>query len=238
MMFFLYTIGFCVGPFIGGELLTVSFRWIFAIKCVLSSLFARLILIDGRISLPCCAAGIILAFLLLRGRTRAGKPSERLPISADQHESFLEKLGRIDWVGAIIFMGGGILILLALNWGSTGDWDTAKVIVCFVVGGLLMVAFLLWEYFLERKEAMGSTDTSRTRSLLTDPLIPLELFRSLNICIVMYATLVSGMIMLVMFYFVAIFFIIVSNLSPTDSGAQLVYFAPGMVRTKSYSCFT
>lgn len=32
MLFFLFTIGYCTGPIIGGALLTVSFRWIFAIK--------------------------------------------------------------------------------------------------------------------------------------------------------------------------------------------------------------
>ena len=32
ILFGLYTVGYCVGPFIGGELITVSFRWIFAIK--------------------------------------------------------------------------------------------------------------------------------------------------------------------------------------------------------------
>ena len=32
MLFVLYTIGYCVGPSIGGALVTVSFRWIFAIK--------------------------------------------------------------------------------------------------------------------------------------------------------------------------------------------------------------
>lgn len=35
MLFALFTIGFCVGPVIGGVLTTVSFRWIFAIKYVL-----------------------------------------------------------------------------------------------------------------------------------------------------------------------------------------------------------
>ena len=36
-MFTLYTIGYCLGPFIGGELISVSFRWIFAIKSVFMS---------------------------------------------------------------------------------------------------------------------------------------------------------------------------------------------------------
>ena len=38
MLFLLFTIGYCVGPVIGGALTTVSFRWIFAIKYVLSTL--------------------------------------------------------------------------------------------------------------------------------------------------------------------------------------------------------
>jgi hypothetical protein len=39
-----------------------------------------------------------------------------------------------------------------------------------------------------------------------------------------------GMVTLVMFYFVAIFLTIVRNLSPAKSGAQLIFFAPGLVR--------
>lgn len=31
-MFFLYALGFCIGPLIGGFLVTASFRWVFAIK--------------------------------------------------------------------------------------------------------------------------------------------------------------------------------------------------------------
>jgi MFS family permease len=30
--FFLYSLGFCIGPVIGGFLITASFRWVFAIK--------------------------------------------------------------------------------------------------------------------------------------------------------------------------------------------------------------
>lgn len=32
LMTLLYTIGFCVGPVVGGALVSVSFRWVFAIK--------------------------------------------------------------------------------------------------------------------------------------------------------------------------------------------------------------
>ena len=166
-------------------------------------------------------------FLILRGRTKGGQKSKRLPTTAQGEETFLDKLIRVDWIGAGLFMAGGILLLLALNWGSNEKWNSAKVIACFVVGGVAIILFMLWEYFLETEQVSSRPSSSRLRA--TDPMIPLELFKSADICIVMYSTFVNGMVMLVMFYFVAIFFVIVSGLSPTKSGAQLVYFAPGMV---------
>lgn len=178
---------------------------------------------------------MILAFFLLRGRVKAGRSPANLPSAhPDEKEqpismkdTFLTNVLRIDWIGAALFMAGGILILLALNWGSTERWNTAKVIVCFVVGGLLMTACISWEYILERKEEIATSKPFS--SFYTDPMIPLALFRSLDVCVVQYATFVSGMIMLVMFYFVAIFMTIVTGLSPTKAGVQLIYFAPGMV---------
>jgi hypothetical protein len=59
-------------------------------------------------------------------------------------------------------------------------------------------------------------------------MIPLDVFRSYDVCAVQYASFISGMVMLVMFYFVAIFMTIVVGLSPGQAGVQLVYFAPGM----------
>ena len=92
---------------------------------------------------------------------------------------------------------------------------------------IAVVLFLVWEYFLETEQVAARPSSSRLRA--TDPMIPLALFGSRDVCIVMYATYVNGMVKLVMFYFVAIFFVIVAGLSPTQSGVQLIYFAPGMV---------
>jgi hypothetical protein len=140
----------------------------------------------------------------------------------------VQNLLRIDWVGALLFIGGGILVLLGLNWGSTTGWDAARVIVGLVIGGLLFVACILWEYLLERQEK--SPNPLSWRVLWADPMIPLDVFRSYDICAVQYASFISGMVMLVMFYFISIFMTIVTGLSATKAGVQLVYFAPGMVR--------
>ncbi|KAI0819975.1 MFS general substrate transporter [Trametes gibbosa] len=212
LLFFLFTVGYCIGPVIGGALTTVSFRWIFAIN------------------LPCAVVAMALCFLILRGRTKGPQPiHSELPNRESKRETFIQRTLRIDWIGALFFMAAGILFLLALNWGSSQGWDAARVIACFVVSGVLYIVWVLWELMLERNAEAEAAGKTRVHPLLrVEPMIPLELFGSLDLCIVQYATFVNGMVMLVMFYFVAIFFAIVQGRSGTDAGTQLIFFAPGL----------
>jgi hypothetical protein len=46
----------------------------------------------------------------------------------------------------------------------------------------------------------------------------------------MRASSAHGIVMFVMFYFVAIFATVVTGLPPGQAGIQLLYFAPGLVR--------
>ena len=184
-------------------------------------------------SLPCAAFAMVLAFFLLRGRVKGGQTAEQLPSSSNDHLGsakipFLSKILQIDWVGGALFMAGGILILLALNWGSTEQWDSAKVIACFIIGGLLFILFGIWERHIQRRVGYAGASTLR-RALYTQPMIPIKMFKSLDLCINMFAVFVSGMIQMVMFYFIAIFMTIVADLPPNQAGVQLLYFAPGMV---------
>ncbi|KAH0831055.1 hypothetical protein J3R83DRAFT_13573 [Lanmaoa asiatica] len=47
-------------------------------------------------------------------------------------------------------------------------------------------------------------------------------------CVVQYDSFISGTVMFVMFYFVAIFATVVTGLPPSQAGIQLLYFAPGL----------
>ncbi|KIJ18729.1 hypothetical protein PAXINDRAFT_129099, partial [Paxillus involutus ATCC 200175] len=208
ILFLLYAIGYTIGPLVGGYLVAVSFRWIFAIN------------------LPITVVSIILCFLLLRGKVKKAQPPHRLVETHAGKETFPQKLLRIDWIGTFLFVVGGILILLALNWGSVDSWSSTKVIVCWILGPLSIIACLLWEYVLENQ--LRRTTPSHYRVLNCEPMLPLEIFRSYDICAVLYGSFVSGMVMLVMFYFISIFMTIVAGYSPAKAGVQLVYFAPGM----------
>ncbi|KAK7041530.1 hypothetical protein VNI00_009402 [Paramarasmius palmivorus] len=209
ILFLLYAIGYSVGPLIGGYLTKVSFRWVFAIN------------------LPAAALSMILIFLLLRKDLKKGFVIEgtKLPTSQPRTSSYLSKITKIDWIGTFLFVSAGILILLALNWGSTQDWDTIKVIVSFTVGGVVLLICIAWLYLLEKKQ--NNIASSPSGIFSSYPTIPLELFRSMDICTVMAASFAGGMVMIVMFYFVAIFMTVAVGLDPSKAGVQLVYFAPG-----------
>lgn len=159
--------------------------------------------------------------------------------------TWVSKLALIDWVGTFLFVSGGILVLLALNWGPNDNWKTARVIVNLVLGALLIILCILWEILLEHHHrspwpspnGAGASDhiyTQHTAVFRARPMIPLELFTSYDMCVVQYGSFISGIVMFVMFYFVAIFATVVTGLPASQAGIQLLYFAPGLVRVSPF----
>lgn len=173
------------------------------------------------ISLPCTAASIVLAFVLLRGYVKPAQVRHVVKDSSDNpdyttQESMLSKFQRVDVLGALLFISGGILILLGLNWGSTTVWNDARVIATLVVGSLLAVTFVFWEWFAElplndeqdRDNSNGAekVEAERYSPLLRrfrpswfrpETMIPLEVFKNYDICVTQFAAFASGMVMLV-----------------------------------------
>ncbi len=182
-----------------------------------------------RASLPCCTVSMILSLILLRKKLKGRQAVVDGRNSGQGDLGYIGRLLRIDWVGAFVFIAGGVLLLLALNWGSNEEWNSPKVIVCFILGGLLMAACLFWEWFLEGHQHTDTVKKNSSALFLAEPMIPLAIFTSYDVCAVLAASFVSGMVMIVMLYFVAIFMTIATGLSATNAGVQLLYFAPGMV---------
>ncbi|KAI6128146.1 MFS general substrate transporter [Pisolithus croceorrhizus] len=205
-MFLLYSVGFSIGPVIGGFLVTASFRWVFAIN------------------LPCVVLAMVFCYLFLRKRVRGANSPDELPQSG-QLDTWISRIIYIDWIATFLFISSGILVLLALNWGPTDNWKSARTIVNLVIGAILFVACMVWEIILEKKRhsQAGVSGVFRAR-----PMIPLEMFTSLDMCIVQYGAFVSGIVLFVMFYFVAIFMTVVTGLPSSQAGVQLLYFAPGL----------
>ncbi|KZS91830.1 MFS general substrate transporter [Sistotremastrum niveocremeum HHB9708] len=222
----LYCIAWSVGPTIGGLLTSVSFRWVFAIN------------------LPPCVLSMALVFFLLRGHVKGPQPPSRqrarrslglISPTDFTTPTYREKILSLDFIGAFLFVGGGLLVLLGLTWGSSTVWRSARVVTSLTVGGVLLIACVVWEWLIDHYDDPKVADrvTSHPHSYLlrlleVEPTLPMEVLRSLDVTICQYAAFTSGMVMMVAFYFVAIFFTIVAGQSAAKAGVQLVYFAPGM----------
>ncbi len=188
-------------------------------------------------SLPFSVAAMVLGFLFLRNHSKGPQPPRGFHAAySNDKPTQADKLMHIDLIGTIIFVAGGILVLLGLNWGSSDDWSAIKTIVSLAVGVFLIVVCLIWEFVLERAQILAEEypGTWQAKGVWkAEAMLPLSLFRSYDVSATEFAALTSGMIMLVVFYFVAIFATIVSGKSSSEAGVQLLYFAPGLVRSIS-----
>ncbi|THH32210.1 hypothetical protein EUX98_g1991 [Antrodiella citrinella] len=115
-----------------------------------------------------------------------------------------EKLAKVDWFGNVIAMAGTTLAIIGLTWGGTRfPWDSAHVLAPLLVGLALLVAFVLYEFYV--------------------PKIPTIPFRVLNNSTTFsgyLATFVHGITSISLIYYLPVYFQACLNASPLRSGVD------------------
>jgi uncharacterized membrane protein YfcA len=60
--------------------------------------------------------------------------------------SLVSKLGRVDWIGGFLFIGGMTSMLVGLSWGGVQyPWGSPQTIFPICFGLTALIVFLLWE---------------------------------------------------------------------------------------------
>lgn len=120
---------FLFSPLYGGKLIDirlggaltdhVSWRWCFYINLPLGGITA-----------------LVTFFFFKPGKQVAEKKSVK------------EKIMQLDIIGTILFLPAICCALIALQWGGTKyPWDSTRIIALFVVGGVLIVGFLIHQHW-------------------------------------------------------------------------------------------
>ncbi|TGZ76359.1 MFS general substrate transporter [Ascodesmis nigricans] len=143
------------------------------------------------INLPFCGIAFILIPLFLNLKQRL--------------ESTREKIARIDWVGTFLFVASTTAVLIPITWGGVMyEWDHWRTLVPLILGFAGLIAFLIWEIY-------GAQD----------PLIELQVFMNRTSAVNYIGTVMHGIILWCLLYFLPLYFETAKNLSPTKSGIAL-----------------
>lgn len=109
--------------------------------------------------------------------------------------NYKEKFQKIDYLGILCASAGLTLLLIPISGGgSTYAWNSPIVIAMFVVGGVLMVAFLLIEWKIPQL-----------------PMIPLRIFKKGLLSLLLGSTFFFGMTYFGFMYYVPYYFHVVKG---------------------------
>lgn len=142
---------------------------------------------------------------------------------SSRRSNYIAGLLSIDWPGAILFILGVGLIILALQWGGTQyAWNSAATIAPFILGGLLVIAFFMHEYLL------GPGRFTARLLPRQVPMIPSTLFRKKDTFLLMIINFSAGISLVSAFYFISYYWQLAEGYSSSKAGIQLLYYTPGL----------
>ncbi|KAK4233460.1 major facilitator superfamily domain-containing protein [Achaetomium macrosporum] len=171
-------IGAIVGPLIGGALTSnASWRWCFLIN------------------IPIGFAVVLILFFFVKS-----------PPSKDHDRTWTDKLKHLDPLGAAILLPCVVCLVLALQWaGSTYSWNNWRIILLWIVGGVLAIAFAVAQ--IKRPDvATIPTHVAAQRTVVAS---------------MWYQTLTGG-VMMVVTYWLPVWFQAIQNVSAIESGVRTI----------------
>ncbi|PSR97228.1 major facilitator superfamily domain-containing protein [Coniella lustricola] len=205
---------YAIGPVIGGYLTSASWRWCFGIN------------------LPICVLGIAVVFFVLRkelvGPQHLAGIDDDSTLATTKQEpkaapTVLQRIMTIDIGGQLLFLIGFGLIILAFTWaGDTYAWGSYEVIVPLVLGILVFLAWLGYEYLMAPNRVLGKKFSSQ------NPMIPWRFITNRNIGLLFYINFSSGMAIYSVLYYVDLYFTLILGYSASKAGVQLLYYTPGI----------
>ncbi|KAF2437973.1 MFS general substrate transporter [Karstenula rhodostoma CBS 690.94] len=170
-----WAVGTIIGPVVGGAFVQHS-TWRWCFY----------------INFPFCFLGFVLAFGFIR-------------LNAVAKLTLAQKLGQMDWVGAVLFLGSTTVFLIGLSWGGIQyAWTSVQTLAPLILGLAGVAAFVAWQLRI------------RPRSL-----IPMSIFYCPSAIAAFYCALVNGIVLFSALYYVPFYCMSVRGSSPIRAGVEL-----------------
>lgn len=113
---------------------------------------------------------------------------------------------QLDPIGTVAFMPGIICVLLALQWGGTRyPWDNARIIVLFILFGVLMTVFVVVQVYLGERAT-----------------VPRRIVRQRSMAFGAFFAFLLGCCFFIMVFYVPIWFQAIKGESATRSGIMVI----------------
>ncbi|MFG1608868.1 MDR family MFS transporter [Actinoplanes sp. NPDC049265] len=119
---------------------------------------------------------------------------------------------RIDWPGALALIVGLVPLLTVAEQGRTWGWDSGRAILCYVIGAVGLVAFVLAE-----------------RAYKEEALLPLRMFGNRTVAVSSISSTILGMAMFGGLMTVPLYLQIVKGSTATAAGLQMIPFVVGIM---------
>ncbi|GAM85424.1 hypothetical protein ANO11243_034310 [Dothideomycetidae sp. 11243] len=135
----------------------------------------------------------------------------------------LAGLRSMDFFGTALFVTAICLIILATTWGGGYySWSSAAVLVPLILGLISFILFPIYEHLLEPGRAIHKHLPRQSA------MIPLGLFSRPDITYLVIIQFATGVALYSIFYYLAIYYILVRGEPPSNAGLELLWYIAGI----------
>lgn len=143
------------------------------------------------INVPICAVGLVAVVAFLRLNKRAG--------------SITSKVWSFDWLGAVLLTASATSFLMPVSWGGVMfPWSSWRTILPLVLGSFGLVLFVYYE-----------------ARMADEPVVRIAIFQSRTSVVGYIGTLIHGIILWSLLYYLPLYYEVGKDYSPTIAGVAV-----------------